>query len=52
VAPSEVEACLAAAAAGGYEAWHAGTVHEEGGRKAVVLEPLGLEYGAETLAIR
>jgi phosphoribosylformylglycinamidine cyclo-ligase len=52
VAPEHAEAAVSCAADCGYEAWKAGRVCSEGGRKAVIIEPLGLEYGAETLAIR
>ena len=52
VAPEHAEACLACAKASGYEAWQAGRVSAEGDRKAVVIEPLELEYGADSLQIR
>jgi phosphoribosylformylglycinamidine cyclo-ligase len=52
VAPSAVEAALAAARSAGYDAWRAGSVRKEGGRKAVVIPPLGLEFEAETLQVR
>jgi phosphoribosylformylglycinamidine cyclo-ligase len=52
VAPQDASRCLEVAAANGYRAWKAGRVCDEGGRKAVVIEPLGLEYGADTLSIR
>lgn len=52
VAPQDADRCLKCAAAAGYRAWRAGRVCQEGGRKAVVIEPLGLEYEADTLAIR
>jgi phosphoribosylformylglycinamidine cyclo-ligase len=52
VREGDAEACLQVARAGGYDAWRAGTVHKEGGRKAVEIEPLGLVYDEETLALR
>ncbi|HOA73918.1 MAG TPA: AIR synthase related protein [Phycisphaerae bacterium] len=52
VAPEHAEAAVACAGECGYEAWLAGRVCREGDRKAVIIEPLGLEFGAETLAIR
>ncbi|MBI2815168.1 MAG: phosphoribosylformylglycinamidine cyclo-ligase [Opitutae bacterium] len=52
VAPSAVEATLAAAKAAGHEAWVAGTVKKQGGRKAVTIPSLGLAYGADTLQVR
>lgn len=52
VAPSQVEATLAAAKAAGHEAWVAGTVKRQGGRKAVTIPSLGLAYEADTLRVR
>jgi len=52
VAPADVARVLASAKSAGYDAWLAGRVCEEGGRKAVVLEPLGVEYEGDTLKIR
>ncbi len=52
VPPEDVPRCLACASASGYHAWRAGHVCCEGGRKAVVIEPLQLAYEAETLCIR
>jgi phosphoribosylformylglycinamidine cyclo-ligase len=52
VAPSAVEATLAAARDAGHEAWVAGTVKKEGGRKAVTIPSLGLAYEADTLQVR
>ena len=52
VAPGDVARVLACAKAGGYDAWQAGRVCEEAARKAVVLEPLGVEYEGDTLKIR
>jgi len=52
VRPADVERCVACATANGYQAWNAGRVVSAGGRKAVEIEPLGLEFGAETLQIR
>ncbi len=52
VAPAHAEAALALARATGYDAWRAGTVRKQGGRKAVVVPSLGLEFGGETLQVR
>jgi phosphoribosylformylglycinamidine cyclo-ligase len=52
VAPADVEATLAAAYAGGYDAWHAGTVCKEGERKAVTVPTLDLEFDGSTLQVR
>jgi len=52
VAPGLVDATLAAAAAAGYDAWHAGSVRKEGNRKAVVIPTLGLTYEGDTLQVR
>ncbi len=52
VSPAAVEATLAAARAAGHEAWVAGRVKKDGGRKAVVVPSLGLAYEADTLQVR
>ena len=52
VAPETAVAVVAAAGAAGYDAWVAGRVRKEGGRKAVVVPSLGLEYAADTLQVR
>ena len=52
VSPQAVEATLAAAHAAGHEAWVAGRVKKEGGRKAVTIPSLGLAYEADTLQVR
>jgi phosphoribosylformylglycinamidine cyclo-ligase len=52
VAPFAVEATLAAAHAAGHDAWVAGHVKKEGGRKAVTIPSLGLAYEADTLQVR
>ncbi|MBI2517684.1 MAG: phosphoribosylformylglycinamidine cyclo-ligase [Opitutae bacterium] len=52
VAPSAVEATLAAAKAAGHDAWVAGRVRKDGNRKAVIIPALGLEYSGETLQVR
>ena len=46
------DAVLAAAQATGYEAWWAGGVRKEGGRKAVVVPALGLTFEGDTLQVR
>jgi phosphoribosylformylglycinamidine cyclo-ligase len=52
VPPSAVEATLTAAEAAGHDAWVAGRVLKEGGRKAVTIPSLGLAYEADTLQVR
>lgn len=52
VAPETAEAVLGAARAAGYDAWIAGRVRQEGGRKAVTIPSLGLAYEADTLQVR
>ena len=52
VSPSAVDATLAAAKAAGHDAWMAGRVRKEGGRKAVTIPSLGLAYEADTLQVR
>lgn len=52
VPPSQVEPALAAAARTGYDAWVAGRVSKDGGRKAVVVPSLGLTFDADTLHLR
>jgi phosphoribosylformylglycinamidine cyclo-ligase len=50
VAPAEVAATLAAAQTVGLAAWHCGVV--ETGPRRVLIEPLGIEYAADELALR
>jgi phosphoribosylformylglycinamidine cyclo-ligase len=52
VPPSAVEATLVAAEAAGHDAWVAGRVVKEDGRKAVTIPSLGLAYEADTLQVR
>ena len=52
VDPKQVEAVLAAAKATGYDAWLAGRVQKEGGRKAVVVPSLGIVFEGDTLKVR
>ena len=52
VAPAAVDGALAAARAAGYDAWRAGSVRKDGGRKAVLIPSLGLEFEAATLQVR
>ena len=52
VAPGAVDATLEAAAAAGYDAWHAGSVKKEGARKAVTVPTLGLAYEGDSLQVR
>ena len=50
--PSQSAAILKIAGAAGYTAWNAGTIRKEGGRKAVIIEPLQITYDAESLQLR
>jgi len=52
VAPELAEATVAAARAAGYDAWLAGTVRRDGGRKAVVVPPIGMVFEGDTLQLR
>ncbi len=52
VSPEAVDATLAAAQAAGHDAWVAGRVKKERGRKAVTIPSLGLEYSSDTLQVR
>ena len=52
VAPDLADATIAAAKAAGYEAWLAGRVRKQAGRKAVVVPPLGLTFEGDTLQVR
>ena len=52
VSPELAESVLEAAKAAGYDAWQAGIVKKEGGRKAVVIPSLGLAYEGDTLQVR
>jgi phosphoribosylformylglycinamidine cyclo-ligase len=52
VAESDISACLAAAQASGIPAWRAGKVVKQGRRKAVEIEPLGIVYEGDSLAVR
>lgn len=50
VAPADVPATIAAARSAAVDAWHCGVVEE--GPRRVVIEPLGIEYAADELALR
>jgi phosphoribosylformylglycinamidine cyclo-ligase len=52
VAPDLADATIAAAKAAGYDAWLAGRVRKQDGRKAVVVPPLGLTFEGDTLQVR
>ncbi len=52
VSPQNVDATLAIAKATGYDAWLAGHVKKEGGRKAVVVPSLDLTFEGDTLQLR
>jgi len=52
VAPGAAAAALEAAKASGYDAWVAGTVRKDGGRKAVSIPSLGLVFEGDTLQVR
>ena len=50
VAPGDVAATIAAARSSGHAAWACGVV--ETGPRRVLIEPLGIEYAADELALR
>ena len=52
VARGDVGRCLKVATDAGYDAWEAGTVYQDGSRKAVEIRPLGLTFAGETLQVR
>jgi phosphoribosylformylglycinamidine cyclo-ligase len=52
VAPELAEATVAAARSTGYDAWLAGRVRKQAGRKAVVVPALGLTFEGDTLQVR
>ena len=52
VSPENADTALAIAQATGYDAWIAGRVKKEGGRKAVVVPSLGLTFEGDTLQVR
>jgi phosphoribosylformylglycinamidine cyclo-ligase len=52
VAPELAEATVVAARCAGYDAWLAGRVCKQGGRKAVVVPALGLVFEGDTLQVR
>lgn len=52
VSPKHLDATLAAAKLTGYDAWLAGRVKKDGGRKAVTVPSLGLTFEADTLQLR
>ena len=52
VAPGAAAAALGAAKASGYDAWIAGKVRKDAGRKAVSIPSLGLVFEGDTLQVR
>ena len=52
VRPADAERCVQIAIEAGYTAWVGGTVHSDGGRKAVEIEPLGITFDGDTLSVR
>jgi len=52
VPANQTAAALAAAHACGHDAWRAGTVVADGGRKAVEISPLGIVYDESSLQLR
>jgi len=52
VAPDAAGAALDAARSTGYDAWVAGRVRRDGGRKAVSIPSLGLQFEGDTLQVR
>jgi phosphoribosylformylglycinamidine cyclo-ligase len=52
VDPRDADATLRVARESGYDAWLAGEVRDEGGRKAVEIAPLGITFDAGSLNLR
>jgi phosphoribosylformylglycinamidine cyclo-ligase len=52
VSPSDVDMTLRIARENGYDAWVAGSVIKQGGRKAVEIVPLGITFDSDTLQVR
>jgi phosphoribosylformylglycinamidine cyclo-ligase len=52
VSADTADAVLAAAKATGYDAWLAGRVKKQGGRKAVEVPSLGITFEGDTLQVR
>ena len=52
VAQADADRCVGVAKALGYDAWQAGVVLKSGDRKATEIVPLGIEFGADSLAVR
>ena len=52
VRPDDADRCVETARAAGFDAWVAGEVRDEGGRKGVTLAPLGISWSGESLALR
>jgi phosphoribosylformylglycinamidine cyclo-ligase len=52
VRPDDALAVLRIAHSLRHEAWQAGVVEEQGGRKAVEIEPLGITFEGDTLQVR
>ena len=52
VSQSDVPRTIALALQSGNRAWVGGTVQKSGDRKAVEIEPLGITFEADTLAVR
>lgn len=52
VSRSDVDAALDAAKSVGIHAWVGGTVHKQGRRKAVQIDPLGIVFEGESLQVR
>ena len=49
---SQADVCIQIATKLGYEAWIAGSVFSEKGRKAVEIEPLKIAFESDTLQLR
>jgi phosphoribosylformylglycinamidine cyclo-ligase len=52
VAPEDATRCIDLARGLGHAAWLGGVVEKQAGRKAVVIEPLGITFEADTLQVR
>lgn len=52
VSPKDADRCVQIAQTASHQAWKAGTVQKQGGRKAVEIIPLGITFEGDTLKVR
>ena len=52
VTAADADRCVSIAKAAGYDAWIAGRVTRQGGRKAVEIRPLAITFESDTLSLR